>query len=298
MNNSPGVAVVVLNWNGYLDTLECVKSIFKSNYSNFFIHIIDNGSEQNEIAKFRKIFKDKVTYIQSSENLGYAGGNNYGINKIYGRSAYKYYFILNNDTVIRKDTISKLIIYAEDNSNIALIGATIMDYHNRKKIQCRGLTFNIWSGISLTIDSGKELISSVPKIPQSISGTAFLVRREFFDKYGLFDEDYFCYYEDLDLSFRTIKYGYRIAIAKNALVYHKGSVSASKINGFSEYQLIKNRFLIEQKNATMLQKINFIIITILLYLPFHIIVLILSSRQKNISYFIRGFYCGLLNFKL
>jgi GT2 family glycosyltransferase len=179
---------------------------------------------------------------------------------------------------------------------LAVVGATILDFYDRSRIQCRGLTFSKWTGVSMAIDQGKLFKNRSDKSPAVVSGACFLIKADFCDV--LFDEDFFCYYDDTDLSLRVRENGKNLAVLAKALVYHKGSVSANKIGGFTEFQLIRNRFRVIQKHGALLQKLTFFLITLFLYTPFRILVLLVARKTKNILYYLKGLFAGIFNFKL
>lgn len=295
VHNSPPVAIIVLNWNGFSDTCECINSLLKDNFSNKSIIIIDNHSSNNEAIKLAKKYQNKITVLKNIQNLGYCDGNNTGV-KYAIEHNFKYIMILNNDTIIEPNLINKMTNCLDIESNLAAIGAQIIDYSNPNIVQCRGLTFNLWTGITLTIDTNKNKKSIISRKPDVLSGACFMIRATVIKETKLFDPDYFCYYDDTDLSTKIKKAGYNIDICPSAIVYHKGSISSAKIKGFSEYQLIKNRFMIESKLASFPQKISFLLITIFLYFPFRLLVLIKQKKIRNIPYFLKGFFSGLFNF--
>jgi hypothetical protein len=225
--------------------------------------------------------------------LGYGGGNNLGVKSLEGKK-YDYFLILNNDTIINPDVLSKLIKKIKTNHKIAAISPTILNYYNKNIIESQGLTFNTWTGVTLSNNLGKKFPVTMKKKSKCICGACFLIKSKIVNELEhLFDEDFFCYLEDPDLCLRIMKLGYKMLIEDRALIYHKGSTSSSKISGFAEYQLIRNRFLIERKHADWLQKIIFILINLFLYFLFRLLILILKKNYSNIKYFIRGFYFGL-----
>jgi len=292
--SSPKVGVVILNWNGFDDTKGCVESLFNSTYSNFLTFVVDNNSSGNDVSKLKEKFGSEIQIIENAENLGYCGGNNIGFSEAKKKDC-EYILILNNDTVIDKDCISELVKLLADNKKLVIAGATIMDYYDRTKIQCRGLTFSKWSGVSLALDLNKSYKKRSNIKPKIASGACFLIDSSFCEQ--LFDEQFFCYYDDTDLSLRALESGKEIIVSAKALVYHKGSVSANKIGGFTEFQLIRNRFLVIEKHSSLPQKIVFLFVTILLYTPFRLLVLLKNRKYQNIPHFFKGLSKGLLSFK-
>src|SRR5690242_9955962 len=107
------VAIIILNWNNYEDTYECLKSLENLIYSNFDVYLVDNNSDDNS---FTKLINDQdngkftvhINFIKSTANIGFAGGNNLGINQAYNEK-YKYFWLLNNDTIVDKYSLGELV---------------------------------------------------------------------------------------------------------------------------------------------------------------------------------------------
>ena len=289
---SPSVAIIILNWNGFADTCECIDSVLKSRYQNFKIYVVDNGSINHDCKKLANKYH-QIEVICSKKNLGYCGGNNFGVQKL-AKKNYDYFLILNNDTVINSDVISKLVKKIQNQKNIVAVSPTVLRYYNRNTIESQGAVINLWSGVVWTRSQGQKFPFKSPKKAHLICGVCFLIKSKVIDRLDyLFDEDFFAYYEDVDLCLRLKKEGFTVVIEKKAIIFHKFNASADKIKGFAEYHLIRGRFINEAKNAHWLQKIIFIAVSIFLYFPFRILVLISRKKYANIKYFVKGFVAGI-----
>ena len=110
----PLIYIIILNWNGLQDTLECLGSILKMDYPNFRVVVVDNNSTDNSVDIIRKAHP-QVSLIENKENLGYTGGNNTAMRYAMQHSA-DYVWLLNNDTTVEADTLSKLVFAAEESS--------------------------------------------------------------------------------------------------------------------------------------------------------------------------------------
>ena len=110
---SPKIAIIILNWNGFSDTVRCVESLFKSNYPNgcYSIHVVDNGSKEDEAKKLKEHFDSSITIFKSESNRGYCGGNNFAIENL-ALSDHDFVLVLNNDTIVADDCLDKLVEYA------------------------------------------------------------------------------------------------------------------------------------------------------------------------------------------
>lgn len=107
----PKVFIIIVNWNGLKDTLECLQSVFKQDYPNFEVIMVDNGSKDNSVQVIRNAYP-QIILIENKENLGYTGGNNVGMHYAVN-SGSDYVWLLNNDTVVEPDTLSKLVAAAK-----------------------------------------------------------------------------------------------------------------------------------------------------------------------------------------
>ena len=124
----PKVTVIILNWNGKEDTLECLASVKKIDYSNFEIVLVDNGSVDDSVEAVSEHYPD-VTLLQTGDNLGYAGGNNVGIRYALDNKA-EYVLLLNNDTVVDVQLINAFIVASKAIVNRAIMGGKYIIMHN------------------------------------------------------------------------------------------------------------------------------------------------------------------------
>lgn len=287
--------VIILNWNGLKDTEECLESIFEYYKTSVpKVLVVDNGSIKNEAKILEKKYGDKAAYLRLDRNYGYCGGNNAGF-KFALRNKYKYVIILNNDTVISLRLFERLLKPFSD-QKVGAVGATIVDYGNKKIIQNRGFEYSPLIGTSFAIDQGAT-IDQNPKVVNNpfVSGACFCLKIATLKGEDLFDADFFCYFEEIDLCLRLKNNGYLTKVVADAYVYHKGEASSAKITGFTEFQLARNRlWLIKKSNSTLFKCLS-LLINLLLYFPYRILVLLFRHQGSNIKYFIRGFRIGLLN---
>ncbi len=217
----PKVYIIILNWNGVKDTLECLESVFKLNYSNFEVIVVDNGSTDNSVETIRKMYP-QVTLIENEKNLGYAGGNNIGMRYAMEYEA-EYVWLLNNDTVVESNALSKLIASADNRPEIGLISPVIYYYGEPDKIQFNG-SYIDWKNKTIIYPENRE-----PKTHEEFRigknvclwGTSLLIRRSIIKKIGYLNEKYFAYWEDTEYSTRVLEAGYRNLLCLSAKIYHK-----------------------------------------------------------------------------
>ena len=254
---SPKVFIIVLNWNGWQDTLECLASLTNLNYPNYEIIVVDNNSENGSEEKIRTAFPD-LTLLQSGANLGFAGGNNVGLSYALGRN-FDFVWLLNNDTVVEPDALSELLKRAQTEPKVDMCGSTLVYYHNRDMIQAYGGgTYNKWLGLSKKLGHGRlrsEPVSAaeVERKLDYIEASSLLVSRRFLETVGLMNESYFLYYEEIDWVTRAGG-AFRLGYTKNSVVYHKegssigGSDYAVKQKSWTaDYYAVRNRLLITRR---------------------------------------------------
>lgn len=239
------VLIVILNWNGLEDTLDCVKSLQKQTYKDFDICIVDNNSKIKP-SDDAYLKESGVIFIDNAVNLGFAGGVNVGIK--YGIAHnYQYVSLLNNDAIVASDWLEELI-KASVKSSSSITTGLILDYKG-SEIDSAGEYFSSW-GISFP---GSRDLSSL-EVPDSgyvfgASGGAVLYRTALFKEIGLFDETFFVYFEDADINFRSQLSGNTSYFTNSALVYHKRGATSRKVPGLIIFHTFKNLPLVFWKNV-------------------------------------------------
>lgn len=233
-------AIVVLNWNGIEDTLLCLDSLMAQTFSNYHIVVIDNGSNKHDVRQLRDYQQqnsDTVSVIYNKKNLGFAGGVNTGI-KWALKNNYTHVALFNNDAVAKKDWLSSLMAAIQvDKTGIA---TGLLLHEDGKTIDSSGDWYSKW-GLPFPRNRGDHTVfAPVDGYVFGASGGATLYRSDLFKDIGLFDEDFFAYYEDVDVSFRAQLAGWKVAYTSTAIAYHKQGATSSKIPGFTVYQTFKN----------------------------------------------------------
>jgi GT2 family glycosyltransferase len=210
---TPKVFIIILNYNGKDTVKKCLDSVFYSDYPNLEVVFVDNDSKDGSFEMAKNLYS-KFHFIKNEKNVGFSTGNNIGIRYALEKMA-DYIFLLNNDAVLEKNTISKLIEAAEKEK------ASIFS-----PLVCNR-TGDIWfSGGRIKWGKMRAVhVSSEPKdkdpyLTEYISGCAMLIKKEVFKKIGLLSEDYFLYYEDADFCVRAEKEGFKCAVIPEAKITH------------------------------------------------------------------------------
>ncbi len=283
------VAIVVLNWNGAKDTVECLESIYQNTYSAFEVVLVDNGSKVDSIqrieayvngkepvqSKFftynpnnkplrlirpakQKIslqFNGELILIENPANLGFALGTNVGI-QIAQKQQADYIMLLNNDIVVEKNFLAELVDYAEANPDVGVAGPTIYYYSRPDVVDFAGENLTKWRV------KGKEFTtpSKQPREVDKIEGSCMLIRRAVLDKVGLLYPGYWAYWEETDLCFRAKKAGYRVAYVPTSRIWHKVAGSTGgEGNLRREYFLNRNRLLFARRNLSWGDQAKFLL---------------------------------------
>lgn len=238
------VVVVILNYKVVDLTVKCIQSVLKSNHKSLAVVVIDNNSEDDVEGKVKK-FKDLI-FIQSGDNLGYAGGNNIGIRKALEMGA-DFVFVLNPDTTILKDTIGNLIQGLERYS--AEVANPKIYFANSKILWFAGKIFDRANvlGLHRGVDQKDQGQYDKPSEMVDVTGAALMIKREVFERIGFFDERYFLYYEESDFGHRVHQAGFKIMYLPQAIVYHANAKSTGLGTPLQDYFITRNRMLYARK---------------------------------------------------
>lgn len=292
------VNIVVLNWNGWADTLECLESLFRLEYPRFRVVVCDNGSNDGSkeylkawaegrlcpwrggnsplrhltwppVAKpvrYRDLSINELetechtlgdlplTLIWNEENLGFAGGNNVGIRYALTDRETRYVWLLNNDTVVDADALSRLVERMAERPEAGICGSTLLFHDRPDAVQALGgATYNRWLASNRHLGLHQHVHQpmdqeSIERRMDYVIGASMLVSRQFLETIGLMDESYFLYFEELDWATRA-KGRFSLAFSAASIVYHKEGASAgtsSERKGkslLSDYYSIRNRLV-------------------------------------------------------
>lgn len=283
------VGVVILNYNGSEDTIECVRSFREKITLDYHLIIVDNNSEREESNKLESLRDFDATIIYSQENLGYAGGNNIGI-KFALEKRCNYICVLNNDTIIEENFLVHCIKYLEEDQNIAFIGPTLLNMDN-DYVQSTGGDVFMKTG-RVTLKNNGLKYSELPEIVESdyIGGACIVCRSSDIEILGLIPENYFLFFEETEWCYRAKIKGYKNVTLGNTFIRHKGLASIGKIDCLSGYLMERNRVVFVKRNAS--NKINYIG-----FLFFYIIQILYYTIRYGKKHFIklRYFFDGVFN---
>ncbi len=238
------VAVVILNYKVADLTVKCIQSVLKSTYKSLEIIVVDNNSGDGVEEKISNF--PGLIFIQTGNNLGYAGGNNIGIKKALAQNA-DFVLVLNPDTTVLSDTIEKLVTGLEENNGD--LASPKVYFNSPKQIWFAGGKFDRANVLGSHIGVNEKDQGQYDNVKESdfLTGAAFFVKAEVFKKIGFFDERYFLYYEDSDFSFRARKAGFKLLYLPLAIVYHDNAKSTGLGTSLQDYFITRNRMLFAKK---------------------------------------------------
>jgi len=217
------VTCVVLNWNGWADTVKCLEALERCSYPGLDVVVVDNGSTNDSIARIRAAHP-AIPLLESGRNLGFAGGNNIGIRYALARDA-EYVWLLNNDTEPAADALTALVGKAIAGPRIGAV-ASVCYYADSPS------TVQVWAGTRVNLWIGYARNSTVPHPDDwfhALYGASILLRSEALREAGLLDEGFFHYMEETELCLRLVKKGWRLAAAPDSKILHKvGGSTGSK----------------------------------------------------------------------
>jgi GT2 family glycosyltransferase len=243
------VFVLVVNWNGNEYTLDCLASLKASKEEIGRVLVVDNGSSDGSVEAIRRDFPE-VTLIENRRNLGFGPANNIGMRLFLQEKKYPYLFLLNSDTLITPSALRILVSALGEEG----VGAAVpkIYYADGKRLWYAGGRIDWKQGSAIHYGQGKWDGGPFNRRREVsfVTGCALLLKREALEKVGLFDERYFMFGEDVDLSIRLVKAGYRLLYLPEAVIWHKVGGSANrKGEDFIYYHMTRNRLLTMSKHA-------------------------------------------------
>lgn len=273
----PKVSIIIVNWNGWQDTLECLNSVLNINYSNYEIIVVDNGSTDESRARLnnwqRKTYSankkktnslDKkpdcvIKLIFNHQNLGFAQGNNVAIRQVLQENTSKFILLLSNDTIVERNFLKKLIVSSSNQTNVGILGPKIYyaNFKNKKNIiQSAGFMINLYLGKFLSVEqlnkSDKKLINIAQNV-DFVTGACLLIKIEVIRQIGLLDKKYFLLFEDADWCLRAKQAGYLVVYIPQSVIRHKTSQSFKRERVSQVYYYTRNLFWFESKHARLIQ---------------------------------------------
>jgi len=252
-SRQPRVSIIILNWNSYQVTLDCLLSLQKIDYANFEIVLVDNGSIDGSPAKLLANAPE-IRLIRNATNLGFAGGCNVGIRDALHRGT-DYVLLLNNDTIVAPDFLSQLVRVAESDEKIGAVSPKILFFDHPDRLNYAGGEQRQWRlfpkvfGLRQLDDGSYDKIREV----SFLTGCAFLIKAEVVRKIGVMEQIYFHFYEDIEWSLRVLKAGYKTFYVPAAKIRHKEHyvTDRNQGDGFIEFHLARANMIFARKHVPL-----------------------------------------------
>ena len=252
------IYIIVLNYNNSKDTIECVDSLLNSEkqlLNCLKILIIDNGSSDNSYIVLKKYYleNDFITICKTGENIGYAGGNNYGI-RIAKNNNAKYIVILNNDTIAKTSFIYECIDALNSDKSLGVVGPVLLEY-DKDIIQSAGADIDFLR-LRTPIKHSGEIYSSKNEVEicDYIGGACLIFNSSLIDDIGELPEDYFLFWEEVEWCNKVNKMGRKCGCIWNAFLEHKGSATINQYEGIYALYIERNKVIFSYRNSKFLLK--------------------------------------------
>jgi GT2 family glycosyltransferase len=292
----PLVSFIAVNYNATPDTLEFLLSARQLTYANIEIILVDNASRENPEAVIKKDFPE-VKFIRSDINLGFAGGNNLGIQVAKG----EYIFFLNNDTILFHDFLEPIITFMMNHPEVGMASPKVL-YPDGKTIQYAGAV-----GISPYTGRGKRIGLYEEDKGQYDTcyktdlghGAALVIPKKIIQEVGPMPELFFLYYEEHDWCEQVKRAGYSMYYLGNSKILHKESVSTGGDESpLKVYYLTRNRILFMRRNFGGFPYVAGLAFFFLISVPKNTLKYLLKGKTNLLRSFYRGIVWNLLNYKL
>jgi len=289
----PLVSVISINFNNPEVTAEMIESLKHISYPNIEIIIVDNASNVGNVDELNEKYPG-IILVKSTQNLGFAGGNNLGILESKG----KYILLLNNDTVVDPGFLEPLVKKCEENETIGAVSPKLNYFADKQMIQWAGnyemnkTTLRCFSRGALEKDTGKYTEDWKSAYNH---GAAMLVPRTVIEKVGLMAEIYFLYYEELDWGEQIKNHGFDIYFVHNSIVYHKESSSIGADSPLKIYYMNRGRFIFMRRNV---HGFNFLVASlymIFVAIPKNLFGFLIKKEWKSAGAYLDSVIWNLIN---
>jgi GT2 family glycosyltransferase len=259
-STTPLVYCIVLNWNGWEDTNACLAALREQDYAKLSVVVVDNASTDGSVERITSAFPS-VRLIRNQSNCGFSAGNNVGI-RIALQEGADYVWLLNNDTAFPSDTATKLVAKAVSDPSVGEVGSVFYHMSAPELLQ-------VWGGA--TLPSWRMYSPRIVTSPchfgkdRALMAASVLLRRSTLVQVGLLDEAFFADFEDSDLSFRVRKAGWKLAVAEDTRILHKGGAS------FARSDTARKKFSIASQYRFIRKHARFPTIMVLLWVSFEVL---------------------------
>lgn len=292
----PLVSIVTINYRQAEITCDFLDSLRAIDYSTYELLLVDNGLLKDETERFHQHLP-AAKVINSEANLGFAGGNNLALRQAKG----KYLLLINNDTIVPPNFLGPLVQVLEDHAQAGMVSPKIYFYDQPKMLQYAGMgqiDFRTGRGqdaAKRTLDEGQfdQLRSA-----DYAHGACVLIRRKMLEEVGLLREDYFMYYEELDLSIRARRAGWDILFSPDSYIHHRESSSMGKASPLKTYYMFRNRWLFMRRFGKGWDYPFFLMYFLAVGMPLNTFRFLAKAKWEHLRSLWRGFFWNLRNARI
>lgn len=241
----PLVSIILVNYNGYSDTVDCIRSLINLDYDNYKIYVVDNGSTVKATLEQLQFISQYSNYIWSAQNLGFSGGNNIGIDYAM-KDTPEYFLLLNNDTEVEPDFLHKLVRAASEKENVGIITGKILWFDDKSRVWYAGGEYNYETGKTTHYhydEINNDLVHKIDNVSFA-SGCLWLIPKNVINTVGKMDERMFLYGEDTEYCCRVMKNGLNIYYVNDSVIFHKVSRSTGFGSSDSQYYNVRNTLFV------------------------------------------------------
>lgn len=286
INKRPFVSIITINYNAIDATLDLLDSLTMISYPSLEIIVIDNASKESPKDILFKKYPE-VKLILSDVNLGFAGGNNLGINAAKG----EYLLFINNDAVLTEGCIENLLFTFEERPDAGIVSPKFHFFNYPGIIEYAGYSeMNSFTGRNKTIGSGLKDEGQYEELKEThyCHGGGMMVPKKIVELVGPIPEEYFLYYEEFDWCVKIKKAGFKVYYQPKALVRHKVSISIGKDSTLKTYYLTRNRILFMRRNKSVVAYLIFLLFLFCITVPKNTINFLMKRKFNHLKVFFAG----------
>lgn len=264
------IVISILHYNNNEDTINCLKSLLELNLSGLEIetYVLDNGSKRGLVLEESSFSKLNLVVLRDSVNWGFTGGHNRIYEKVQDKK-FDYFLLLNNDSLMERECLRVMAEKIKDEE----VGAVVpkiyftkgMEFHKDRYMEQESGKVLWYAGGFIDWDNVQSKHKGIDEVDRGqydteeeidfATGACLLIKKEVIKKFGLFDERYFLYFEDADLSQKILKGKYKILYVPNAVLWHNNAGSSGSGSSLHDYYLTRNRMLFGMKYAPLKMKV-------------------------------------------
>lgn len=247
MDSNKKLFVVILNYNSAEDSMECISSLYSVKKLKIHIVLVDNGSSKECIQQLDSFINGDIVFIKNPQNMGYAAGNNVGIQYAVDHGA-DYISVVNNDVIVNEDSFTQSVKALDSDENVGIVGPVIIDASS-KRIQSAGAAINYYkAGVDLIRRDEKFYPIDDLTECDYVGGACMTFTPKVIKTVGYIPENYFLFWEEAEWCLHAKKAGFKVCCAAGSSVEHKGSATVNKMHGFSTYYMERNKIIFLRRN--------------------------------------------------